>query len=337
MDGDALIVPTDRGLYCPAGDFFIDAWKPVARNVVTHAHADHARRGSEHYLAAEEGQGLLRHRLGADISLHALPYGQPLSMNDVRLSLHPAGHVRGSAQVRLERAGNIWLFTGDYKRDPDPTCSPFELVRCHTLITECTFGLPIFTWTDPAGVGRDINQWWRENQMAGRTSILLAYALGKAQRVMSMLDASIGPILLHGAVLSMTEAYRAGGVELPQTGHASPEAARQHRGKALVIAPPAALNSTWSRKFAPFSSGVASGWMKVRGFRRRRAADRGFVLSDHVDFPSLLATIEQSGADQVIATHGYTDALTRLLLEKGKRAEALATEFGDDEEEGSDA
>jgi len=239
----------------------------------------------------------------------------------------------GSAQVRVESHGEVWVVSGDYKRQPDPTCRPFELVRCDTFITECTFGLPIFRWTDAQDVLADINNWWRENRKIGRTSILLAYSLGKAQRVLAGMDASIGPILLHGAVYALTQAYREAGVVLSIAEHANPENAKRHAGGALVIAPPSAMNSPWARKFAPFSVGVASGWMRIRGFRRRRGADRGFVLSDHVDFPSLLETIEQTGAEHIIATHGYTDALVALMRERGKRASAVATRFGGEEEE----
>ena len=327
-----LIQDSDRGLYCAAGDFHIDAWGNVPRNIVTHAHSDHARRGSARYLTATDGASLLRHRLGDDITLDPLPYGESLDLNGVRISLHPAGHVLGSAQVRVEYKGEVWVVSGDYKRQPDSTCRPFELVRCNTFITECTFGLPIFRWREPAVLRAEINQWWRENRDLGRTCILLAYSLGKAQRVLSGLDPEIGPILLHGAVHAVTEVYRAGGIELPPTEFASVEAAKANRGCAMVIAPPSAMNSVWARKFAPFSTGMASGWMRVRGFRRRHGADAGFVLSDHVDFPALLQTIDQTGASHIIATHGYTDALVHLMSDRNVQASALRTRFGGEEE-----
>jgi putative mRNA 3-end processing factor len=333
MPAEPLIIDTDRGLFCSAGDFYVDAWQAVPRNVVTHAHADHARRGSGRYLAAADGARVLQYRMGADAIIDPLEYGQTIDLHGVKVSLHPAGHVLGSAQVRVEHRGEVWVISGDYKRQPDPTCRPFEIVRCNTFITECTFGLPIFRWPSPVAVADDINAWWRGNCGVGRTSLLLAYSLGKAQRVLAGLDADIGPILLHGAAYALTEAYRESGIALPPAEHASAENAKLHRGRALVIAPPSAMNSTWARKFAPISTGVASGWMRVRGFRRRRAADRGFVLSDHVDFPALLETIEQTGAQHVIATHGYTDALVRLLSERGRRASAFATRFGGEEEE----
>jgi putative mRNA 3-end processing factor len=238
--------------------------------------------------------------------------------------------------VRIEHRGRVCVASGDYKRQSDPTCTPFEVLRCHTFITECTFGLPIFRWDDPASISEDINRWWRTNHEQGRTSLLLAYSLGKAQRVLAGLDASIGPILLHGATLPMVNLYREAGITLPPAEYASVENAKLHRGKAIVIAPPGAMNSTWSRKFAPISIGVASGWMRVRGFRRRKAADRGFVLSDHIDFPDLLTTIADTGAEHVIATHGYTSVLTRLLAERGIQSSVFQTHFGDDEEEATE-
>ncbi len=336
MSATPLIINTDAGLYCPAGDFHIDAWRPVNRTIITHAHSDHARRGSARYLTARDGVHVLRKRMGDESVIDPIDYGTSIDMNGVRVSLHPAGHVLGSSQVQIEHGGQIWVFTGDYKRQPDPTCVPFELVPCHTLITECTFGLPIFRWRDPQLIANEINQWWRENVQLKRTSLLLAYTLGKSQRVLSMLDPSIGPILLHGATHAMVEAYRESGVHLPPAEHASAENAKLHKGRALVIAPPAAASSTWVRKFSPLSDGIASGWMQVRGFRRRRSADRGFVLSDHVDWPGLMQTIEETGCQRVIATHGYTQPLTRYLSERGMEASAFETRFkneGEDEED----
>jgi len=336
MSREDLIINTDRGLYCPAGDFHIDAWRPVTRTIITHAHSDHARRGSRHYLTAPDGVQVLRKRMGIDATIDAVEYGTSLDINGVKLSLHPAGHVLGSSQVRIERDGEVWVFTGDYKRQADPTCRPFELVRCNTLITECTFGLPIFRWRDPQHVADEINRWWRGNVDIGRTSLLLAYTLGKAQRVLAGLDPTIGPILLHGAVHAMVEAYRETGVPLPPTEYASAENAKAHKGKAIVIAPPSTMGSPWIRKFSPISDGIASGWMQVRGFRRRRSADRGFVLSDHADWPALMTTIDETGCTRVIATHGYTAPLVRYLKERGMEAIEFETRFKDEGEEEED-
>jgi putative mRNA 3-end processing factor len=333
MNTGNLISTTDSGLYCAPGDFYIDAWGPVARTIITHAHSDHARRGAGRYLTAQEGEYILRRRMGDAAQIDTLRYGQRSDFNGVNVSLHPAGHVLGSAQVRVEYRGEVWVVTGDYKRQLDATCAPFDPVRCNTLITECTFGLPIFRWRETAEVAREINDWWRGNIAEGRTSLMLAYSLGKAQRVLSLLDSSIGSILLHGAVGAMVEAYRGSGVVLPATEHATLDNAKTSRGRAMVICPPSAASAAWARKFAPLSIGVASGWMQVRGFRRRRAADMGFVLSDHADWPDLLRTISETGAERVIATHGYTGPFSRYLQESGMATSIYQTRFTDADEE----
>jgi putative mRNA 3-end processing factor len=333
-----LVTLTDAGLYCPPGGFHIDPWEPVARAVVTHAHADHARWGCEKYLGADPGRHLLRTRLGEAADVTTVPHGAPVELNGVRVSFHPAGHVLGSAQVRVEHKGEVWVVTGDYKLDPDPTCLPFEPVRCHTLITESTFGLPIYRWDHPDVLFADVSAWWRANRAAGKCSIVYAYSLGKAQRVMAGVDADIGPIYTHGAVEKVTRAYRASGVELPPTIPASEVAAARGKPKprpgSLVIAPPSAAGSPWARKFEPASEAVASGWARVRGARRRKAVDRGFVLSDHADWPGLLGAVRESGAARVLATHGFASVLARHLREQGLDAGVIATRFGD--EEGAD-
>jgi putative mRNA 3-end processing factor len=335
MPRDDLIRVAAEGLYCPAGGFHIDPWRPVDRAVLTHAHGDHARAGSGAYLVTAEGEPVFRRRLGDAARLETAAYGDARRFGDVRVSLHPAGHILGSAQVRVEHRGEVWVVSGDYKTGPDPTCTPFEPVRCHTFITECTFGLPIYRWPDPAEVLADINAWWRANADAGRNSLLFAYALGKAQRVLAGVDPAIGPVLTHGAVEGLNEAYRAAGIALPPTEHAAAGAAREAHG-ALVIAPPSAAGTPWARRFGAAATAFASGWMTLRGTRRRRAVDRGFVLSDHVDWPALLEAIDATGAGRVLATHGHTDALVRWLREKGLEADRLATPYAStgEEEEG---
>ena len=328
-----LLRITDRGLYCEAGDFYIDPWQPVDRAVITHAHGDHARWGSRHYLASAEGRRVLRTRLGADASIQTVDYGEPLDLNGVRVSLHPAGHILGSAQIRVEYGGEVWVVSGDYKTDPDPTCTPFEVVRCHTFITESTFGLPIYRWRPQREVFAEMRDWWRANAEAERASILFAYALGKAQRVLAgLLDANIGAIYTHGAVERLTRDYRESGVVLPPTQHAS-EMPRGHDfGGSLIIAPPSAAGSTWLRRFGAVSPAFASGWMQIRGARRRRAVDRGFVLSDHVDWPALLATVEATGAERVWVTHGFREPVVRWLLERGIDALSIASHWEGEEE-----
>jgi putative mRNA 3-end processing factor len=252
------------------------------------------------------------------------------------VSFHPAGHVLGSAQVRLERGGEVWVVTGDYKLDPDPTCAPFEPVRCHTFITESTFGLPIYRWEKPDALFAGVNAWWRANAAAGKTSIVYAYALGKAQRVMAGVDATIGPIFTHGAVEKVTRAYRDSGVALPSTTPVAEAVVERGKPKpwagGLVIAPPSTSGSVWVRKFEPASEAIASGWMTVRGARRRKAVDRGFALSDHADWPGLLAAVRETGATRVLATHGFAGVLARYLREQGLDADVIATRFGDEEE-----
>lgn len=335
MDSQSrLIEPTGRGLYCAAGGFHIDPWRPVERAVVTHAHSDHARSGSASYLAALEGSGLLRERLGPSAAVRHLDWGEAVVMNGVRVSLHPAGHILGSAQVRVEHQGEIWIVTGDFKTARDPTCTPFEPLRCHVLVTESTFGLPIYRWPEATEVFREVNEWWRMNAARGRTSLLLGYALGKAQRLLAGLDPTIGPILTHGAVERYTRVYRASGIRLPDTAPLTDAGPTMKLGRALVVAPPSALGSSWAKRLGDHSSGLASGWMRIRGVRRRRGTDRGFALSDHADWPGILAAVEASGAERVLATHGHAETLARFLRERGLDAAPLsAPHAGEAEEE----
>jgi putative mRNA 3-end processing factor len=331
-----LLTPTDRGLYCPAGEFYIDPWASVSRAVITHAHGDHARFGSSSYLTSETGKHVLADRLGPEAVLHTLPYGERTTIGDVQVSLHPAGHVLGSSQVRIERRGEVCVASGDYKTAPDPTCAPIEPIRCHTFLTESTFGLPLYRWPAADTVFADLNAWWRANQALGRTSLVFAYSLGKAQRVLSGIDPTIGPILVHGAVDRMNRAYEVSGVKLPATQWANDAAAKATRGRALVVAPPSTAGTRWIAKFGPTATASASGWMQIRGLRRRRAIDRGFVLSDHADWPGLLATIEATGASSVWVTHGYTAAVSRYLRERGLETREIATRFvGERDEEAS--
>jgi putative mRNA 3-end processing factor len=325
-----LLERRPEGLYCAAGDFFVDPWRPVGRAVITHAHADHARGGHARYLAAAPAEGVLRARLG-DVALQSVPYGEPVDVDGVRVSLHPAGHVLGSAQVRIEHRGEVWVVSGDYKVEPDPTCAPFEPVRCHTFVTESTFGLPIYRWAPAALTFAQVNAWWRANADAGRASVLFCYAFGKAQRILAGVDASIGPIVCHGAAEPLNRAYRAAGVALPPTALVTEVADRASLKRALVLAPPSAGGSTWMRRFPEPSDAFASGWMAVRGARRRRSVDRGFVLSDHADWPGLHAAIGATGAERVFVTHGYVPVMVRWLAAQGLDARGFETEFAGEE------
>jgi putative mRNA 3-end processing factor len=333
-----LLEVTPQGLYCPAGEFYIDPWQPVAQAVITHAHSDHARWGSKLYLTVDDGVHLLRQRVGDAGMIEGLPYGKALTHNGVRLSLHPAGHILGSCQIRIEVAGEVCVVSGDYKVAKDPTCPAFEPVRCHHFVSESTFGLPIYRWPTSAAIMSDINAWWRRNQERGRTSVIFAYALGKAQRVLAGLDPTIGPILVHGAVQRFLPLYRHAGVLLPSAEQADPANSRAARGQGMVLAPPSAIGSPWLKKFGPIATAMASGWMQLRGPRRRRAVDRGFVLSDHADWNGLLRAIADTGAERIWVTHGYTAPLVRWLTEQGKQAEAVPTQFeGEVEQEPNSA
>ena len=328
-----MLAPTEHGLWCEAGGFHVDPWAPVERAVVTHAHTDHARPGCGSYLCMAGGEGVLRERVGADARIETIARGARRTIGDVTLSLHPAGHVLGSAQVRLEHRGDTLVFSGDYKRHPDPTCDQFEPVRCRTFITESTFGLPVYRWEQPAAVFAEINAWWRGNAAVGRTSVISAYALGKAQRLLAGVDATIGPIVVHGAVAKFLPHYAAAGVALPATLPGDAAGAKAVRGRGLVVAPQSAIDGPWARKFGESSLAAASGWMRVRAWRRRGAMDRGFVLSDHADWPGLLATILETGAERVLTTHGHAATLARYLRETGVDAGVLPTRFTGDAEE----
>ncbi len=331
---DDLIVLRPEGLYCPAGDFHIDPWRPVARAVLTHAHADHARTGHTQYLATAVSEGVLRARLGQGIALQGLAYGETVDVNGVRVSLHPAGHVLGSAQVRVEHRGRVWVASGDYftsgiDGDVNATCAPFEPVRCDCFITESTFGLPVYRWRAQREVLGQINAWWADNAAAGRASLLLGYSFGKAQRLLAGLDASIGPIVCHGAVETLNEAYRAAGVALPATQRID-AVSKADLKRALALAPPAVQGSAWARRLGECSDAFASGWMQLRGARRRQGVDRGFVLSDHADWPGLQRAIAATGASRVIVTHGYEAVMVRWLQQQGLEAGSFETPYGDD-------
>lgn len=327
MTSSDLLQLTSSGLYCPAGDFYVDPWQDVDRAVITHAHADHARPGSRHYLTTRGGEGVLRLRMGPEANIQAVDYGESVVMNGVRVSLHPAGHILGSAQIRIESQGEVWVVSGDYKLEADPTCTAFEPVRCHTFVTESTFGLPIYRWPAEAAVLADIHDWWRGNRAAGRPSLLFAYALGKAQRVLTQIDTSIGPVYTHGAVERINAAYRAGGINLASTRATADMPRNGPWDGALIVAPPSAKGSLWMRRFNAPSTGFVSGWMQIRGARRRRAVDRGFILSDHADWPGLLQAIEATGAEKIWITHGYSEVLARWLCARGLDARVVPTRF----------
>jgi putative mRNA 3-end processing factor len=332
-----LLQSDDAGLFCRLGGFHVDPWRSAPLAVVTHAHSDHATAGCGRYLCAAECEPLLRRRVGRDAAIDPLKWGERVPIGGVTVSVHPAGHVRGSAQVRVESADEVWVVSGDYKRAPDPTCTPFEPVKCDVFITEATFALPIYRWEEPSGVAREIEGWWLGNAARGRASVLFCYALGKAQRILSELERLPAlrdrVALLHGAMVSLVEDYRAAGVPMLGARPVGERARGVGFAGELILAPPSAAGSPWMRRFETGATpggadtGFASGWMRVRGVRRRRGYDRGFVVSDHADWPDLLRTIGQSGARLVLTTHGYAETLARFLRENGTESRALATRF----------
>jgi putative mRNA 3-end processing factor len=322
-----LITVRPEGLYCESGGFFIDPWRPVDTALITHAHSDHARSGSSHYLATHISEGILRKRLGDSVSMRGVEYGEKIKLGETWVSFHPAGHVLGSAQIRVEHRDEIWVISGDYKRCADPTCTPFEVVPCNTFITEATFGLPIYRWDAGEVTCQKIYEWWQNDPE--RPSILFCYAFGKAQRVLSELRQLCDrPVYLHGAVHVLTEIYRQVGVPMVETIPAS-EMPRSYRFKGdLILAPPSGHRSSWMRRFHQPQTAFASGWMAVRGARRRRGYERGFVLSDHADWQGLVNTVLQTGAQTVYVTHGQSDVLSRYLREvHGLNALPLKTLF----------
>lgn len=325
-----LLTETPSGLWCEAGRFHVDPWQPVERALITHAHGDHARPGSAAYLCAAPCAPLLRRRFGSDARIESAAYGEPLTIGSARVSFHPAGHVLGSAQIRVEAAGEVWVVSGDYKRDADPTCAPFEPVPCDTFITESTFGLPIYRWDPPGTVIDEIAGWWDRNRGEGRASVLFCYTIGKAQRILSELArATDRTVFVHGMMLGMIDAYRAAGVRMLPVESVidAPARGRGRRSFAgeLVLAPLSARGTPWMRRLGDLSDAFASGLMRVRGVRRQRAFDRGFVLSDHADWPALLATVRDSGAARVLAAHGHGEAFARYLGEHGHDSGVIRT------------
>ncbi|HMG93760.1 MAG TPA: ligase-associated DNA damage response exonuclease [Chryseolinea sp.] len=323
----SLLEFTGNGIYCPAADVYLDPWKPVQKALITHGHSDHASWGHGCYLCTTSAAPVIKHRLNLSENIQTTDYDQPVSINGVEFSFHPAGHIPGSAQIRVAHKGEVWVFSGDYKLENDGISEPFEPVKCNVFITESTFGLPVYKWRPQREVFEDINQWWRKNQSAGKVTILAGYALGKSQRILKNVDPSIGKIFVHGAVDSLTKLLRNQQLELPPTIYVTSEMKKKDFEGALVVCPPSAIGSLWLRKFDPYSLGIASGWMGLRGARRRRGADRGFVLSDHADWTALNNAVKATGAEKVFVTHGYSEVFAHWLSERGIEAKAVKTQF----------
>lgn len=327
-----LIEFTDNGLYCPLGNFYIDPWQPVERAVITHAHSDHARGGSKYYLCHHYTKPLLQARLGEN-NYESIGWHETVDMNGVKVSLHPAGHIIGSSQIRVEYKGEVWVASGDYKVEDDGISTPFEPVQCHVFITESTFALPIYKWKPQAEIYNDIKQWVQKNKDNNISSVLIAYSLGKAQRILQPLSEVTNVIYAHGAVANMQQALEGAGWNLPKVERITPDTPKSKLAGSVIVAPPSADGTPWMKKFSPYAVGVCSGWMQVRGSMRRRNADAGFALSDHADWNGLLTAIRATGAEKVYATHGFQSALSRYLNEHGIAAGEIKTEYGNDEDE----
>ncbi len=322
-----LLQFTDKGIYCEQAGVFLDPWKPVDKALISHGHSDHAYFGHKHYLTSSLAMPVVKHRLYLKDNIESIDYGKTISINGVNFSFHPAGHIPGSAQIRVEFRGEVWVFSGDYKLEHDNLSTPFEPIKCHAFITESTFGLPIYKWKPQHEVFNDLNDWWRKNQSEGKTSVIAGYTLGKAQRILRNVDASIGKIFTHGAVESINQVLKNQGLELPDAPRISDEIKKEDIKGSLIVCPPSAVGSSWMRRFLPYSLGVASGWMKLRGTRRRRGADRGFVLSDHADWNDLNKAILATGAERIFVTHGYTEIFAQWLRERGLDAREVKTKF----------
>jgi putative mRNA 3-end processing factor len=327
-----LIEFTDKGLYCRQGNFYVDPWGPVEKAVITHAHSDHARVGSHNYLCHHYTKPLLQLRLG-DNNYESIEWNETVMMNGVKVSLHPAGHIIGSSQVRIEYFGEVWVVSGDYKLEDDGISGVFEPVKCHTFISESTFGLPIYHWKPQQHIFESIINWIAKNKENAKTSVLIAYSLGKAQRLLHGLKETAENIFVHGAIWNTHEALLNAGWKLPKVLRLTPETPKELYKGGLVIAPPGAEGSPWMKRFYPYSVGVCSGWMQVRGNVRRRNVDAGFALSDHADWNGLLHAVKATEAEKVFITHGFQAAFSRYLQENDIQAGEVKTEFGGEEEE----
>jgi putative mRNA 3-end processing factor len=331
-----MLTETPAGLYCEAGDFFLDPWQSVPRALLTHAHGDHARPGSAAYLCVSDCAPLVRRRFGPEAVVESVPYGQSVTLGRVRVSFHPAGHILGAAQIRIDGPDGVWVLSGDYKRAPDPTCAPFEPVQCDTFVTESTFGLPIYRWDASDVVIAEMLDWWELNRARDLTSVVFCYTLGKAQRLLAELArVTERAVYVHGMMISMIEAYRERAIAMLPT----KPLIEQPRGASfageLVLAPLSARGTPWMRRLGDISDALVSGLMRVRGVRRQRAFDRGFVLSDHADWQAILQTIAETGASRVLASHGHADPLARYLASQGLKSGVIRTAWeGEGHDEG---
>lgn len=327
-----LIKFTNKGIYCIPGKFYLDPWKPVDLAIISHGHGDHAKWGMKKYLCHHFTEPILKIRIGPDIDVQSLGYNEPIVINGVKVSFHPAGHIVGSAQIRMEYKGFVTVFSGDYKVQDDGISTPFEVVKCNEFITESTFGLPIYNWLTPQQYSQQLKSWVEGNRKEGKTSVLVGYSLGKAQRIMKSVE-GYGKIFVHSSIGRLNEAIESVGVKLPKYETLLFTDDLKKVNNEIVIVPPALLDSNMIRKVPNRATGLCSGWMQVRGSRRWRSADAGFAISDHADWTGLLDTVKATGAEQVHVTHGQTAVFSKYLNEIGIKAEEVKTSFGDEDAE----
>lgn len=324
-----LIKFTKKGIYCPQGKFYLDPWFPVDYAIISHGHADHARWGMKRYLCQNDSKAILQHRIGADINIQSLGYDEPTLINGVKVSFHPAGHVIGSAQIRLEYKGYVVVFSGDYKTQPDFISTPFEPIKCHTFITESTFGLPIYNWKSEGELQTELHQWVEANKSNNRTSVFLGYSLGKAQRLMSLLE-GLDEIYVHSAIHNLNEAISNSGLALPKTTLLTNEFDKKTLQNKIIIMPPGLLGSKLLKRVPNAATAICSGWMQIRGNRRWQSVDAGFAVSDHADWNGLISAVKATEAEQVYVTHGSQAIFSKYLNEIGIKANELKTEYGDE-------
>lgn len=321
-----------QGIYCIPGKFYIDPWLPVDRAIITHGHADHARAGMGSYLCHRFTTPILKIRIGEAIQVQDVDYNEAININGVEVSLHPAGHIIGSAQVRIAYKGKVVVVSGDYKLQDDGLSNPFELVRCHEFITESTFGLPIYQWESVENLNKQLQDWILKNQSFGKTSVFVGYSLGKAQRIMRAV-AGMAPIYVHSSIARLNKAYESVGIVLPEYETVDLREDLKHIDKNIVILPPSLVGTNVIKRIPHMAYAICSGWMAVRGARRWRSADAGFAVSDHADWNDLLRVTKETGAEKVYVTHGQTAVFSKYLNENGILAEEVKTDFGVEKEE----
>jgi len=325
-----LVKFTKKGIYCIPGKFYLDPWYPVKYAVISHGHADHARWGNQHYLCQNDSKAILKHRLGKDISIESLGYNQPKNINGVQVRFFPAGHVIGSAQIKLEYKGFVVVFSGDYKTQPDFISTPFEPVKCHEFITESTFGLPIYKWKTEQELQQELQNWVLQNQQNNRTSVFLGYSLGKAQRILKLIE-HVDEVFVNSAIHNLNTAISNSGIDLPKSTVIASDFKKENVQGKIVILPPALLGSKLIKKIPNAATAICSGWMHIRGNRRWKGVDAGFAVSDHADWEGLLQAVKATEAEKVYVTHGSQAVFSKYLNEIGIEAHELKTEFGEEE------